>query len=158
MTYNSRGLNDHSKQRKLFIWLESQNYDIVLLQETYCTIKLEPYLKASWSGDIINAKSESGHSKGVSVLFRKGFQGNILKSYDSDDGRVLIISVELNNELLHITSVHAPNIEPERIVFYENLSKFCVKHCDNLNNIIVVGNLNICSKVTDRYPKSNKMD
>ena len=102
-----------------------------LLQETYCTTKLKPYLKASWSGDIINAKSESSHSKGASV--RKGFQGNILKSFDSYDGRVLIFSVELNNELLHIILVIAPNTKTERIVFYENLFKVCVKHCDNLN-------------------------
>ena len=60
---------------------------------------------------------------------------------------MLIVGVELNNELLHIISVYAPNTVTERIVFYENLSKFCVKHCDNLNNIIVAGDLNLCSKV-----------
>ena len=54
--------------------------------------------------------------------------------------------------------MYAPNTETERMVFYENLSKFCVKHCDNLNNIIVASDLNLCSKVTDRYPKSNKID
>ena len=75
MSYNCCGLNDHNKRQKLFIWLESQNCDIVLLQETYCTTKLEPYLKASWSGDSINAKSELSHSKRCFCPFQKGFSG-----------------------------------------------------------------------------------
>ena len=32
-----------------------------------------------------------------------------------------------------------------------------MKHCDNLNNIIVAGDPKVCSKATDRYPKTNKI-
>ena len=72
-----------------------------------CTAQL------NWHGDIINAKLESSHSKEVSVVLGKSFEGNILKSYECDGGRVLIVSVELNDELFHTISVYAPNTETE---------------------------------------------
>ena len=158
VTFNCRGLNNHTKRQKLFLWLEDHSYDIIFLQETFCTTKLEPYLKASWKGITFNAKSESSHSKGVSILLRKGFKYNIVKSHESDDGRIVIVSVELSNNLIHLVSVYAPNTEAERIPFFEKLYNLCIKHCDNLNNVVIGGDLNICRNLSDRYPKTNKKD
>ena len=50
LTYNCRGLNNHFKRRKLFLWLKQQKCDVILLQETYCTEKLVPFLKSTWKG------------------------------------------------------------------------------------------------------------
>ena len=38
-------LNNHSKRQNLFLWFKQQKYDIILLQETYCTEKLDSFIK-----------------------------------------------------------------------------------------------------------------
>ena len=45
LSYNCRGLNNDSNRKKLFLWLQEQKLDIIMLQETFCTDKLEPFLK-----------------------------------------------------------------------------------------------------------------
>ena len=49
-TLNVRGLHDHSKRRKLFHWLKQLNYDIVFLQETYCTQNFVKVFNSTWDG------------------------------------------------------------------------------------------------------------
>ena len=35
-SYNVRGLRDNAKRNKVFSYLKNKNYDIIILQETYC--------------------------------------------------------------------------------------------------------------------------
>ena len=158
LTYNCRGLNNHFKRRKLFLWLKQQKCDVILLQETFCTEKLIPFLKSNWKGKIENCLSDSSHCRGVSVLFCDGFVGTVLKKYESKDGRILIVDVKINDDMIHIVTVYAPNTETDRISFYENLSEIIVKQCDNLNNVILGGDFNTCLTKNDRYPTTNHND
>ena len=137
ITYNCRGLNNHSKRRNLFFWLKKQKFDIILLQETYCTAKLEPFFKSDWSGIAVNAISNSSHSRGVSVLLGQGFQGKVLESFSDNEGRTLVVNIQLCDEVLHVVSVYAPNAEKERITFFETLHTTIIKHCNNLNNVFI---------------------
>ena len=78
VTYNCHGLNDLSKRQKLFSWSDSQEFDVILLQETFCTKTSDPHFKAGWKGNSFFVPSDSSHSRGVAILFRLGFEGDIL--------------------------------------------------------------------------------
>ena len=69
-----------------------------------------------------------------------------MKSHEKGYGGLLIVSLELNNELLLIILVYALNTKTGKIIFYENHSKFGTKHCDNLSNIIITDALNFVVK------------
>ena len=117
LSYNCHGLNDYAKRRKLFSWFESQTLDIIMLQETFCTDKLEPYMRASWKGKVKLSLTDSSHSRGVAILFHKKFAGIILDSYSLKDG-LIIANVELAGEMLSLVSLYAPNNESDKIIFF----------------------------------------
>ena len=54
LTLNVRGLNDISKRHNIYQWIKDQKSDIILLQETYCTKKLEPILINEWEGKSVH--------------------------------------------------------------------------------------------------------
>ena len=144
--------------RKVFSWFENQKMDIIMLQETFCTDKLEPYVRASWEGKVKLSLTDSSHSRGVAILFNKNFAGNILGSYSSTDGRLIIVNVELAGEILSLVSLYAPNNESDKINFFKLVIKMIKTHCDNLNNLIVGGDFNTCLRVIDRLPVAAKTD
>ena len=71
VTINVRGLRNYKKRHILFNWLKEKNIDIAFLQETYCTADNVTNFDKEWDGISVNCLSESCHSKGVSILFKK---------------------------------------------------------------------------------------
>ena len=104
-SYNYHGLNDKNKRTKLFLWINDQNYDIVLLQETFLINETEAYVKSSWKGISFFANSDSKHSRGVAVLLT--------------DGRILLVNIEFNENVFTIVSVYAPNTVKECVMFFD---------------------------------------
>ena len=158
LSYNCRGLNNYTKRQKLFSWFQNQKLDIIMLQETFCTNKLEPYLRASWKGEIKLTLSDSSHSRGVAILFQRNFAGKVLNHHSSKDGRLLIVNIEFAGEIISLVSLYAPNNEYDRIAFFKAVTHLLKTHCDNLNNIVVGGDFNTCVRVIDRHPTATKTD
>ena len=78
----------------------------------------------------------------------------MLDSFSDDkDGRILVVNIQLFDVILHIVSVYAPNIEIERMTFHETKHKTILKHCNNLNNVILGGDFSTCLRPEDRYPR-----
>ena len=76
VTLNVRGLRSNKKYT-VFKWLTTNEYDIALLQETYCTKDFVDKFKRGWRGDIIHSPSKTVHSAGVCILLRKGLEYKI---------------------------------------------------------------------------------
>lgn len=66
--------------------------------------------------------SESVHSRGVSILFKKNSKVEILNHYKSLDGRRLLINVKYNDQILTLVNVNAPNSEKDRIDFFKRIT------------------------------------
>ena len=158
LSYNCRGLNNDSNRKKLFLWLQEQKLDIIMLQETFCTDKLEPFLKNEWKGQIFLGNTDSSHSRGVAVLFKDNFDGTVLNTYTSNDGRIVIVNIQLYDEIISVCSIYAPSIETERINFFGNLTTTLRTHCMNIENIIFAGDLNTCLRDIDRLPNLGRHD
>ena len=107
VTYNCRGLNDIIKRQKLFSWFECEKFDVILLQETFCTQQFEKIFKLGWEGFSLLATSDSSHSRGVAILFRSNFDVEIISKYTSDDGRIAIVIANFRNNILSFVPIYA---------------------------------------------------
>ena len=114
LTLNVRGLNGGLKRNNIFKWLKDNQSHIVFLQETYCTPKLEPILSNDWGGISCHATTSSSHSRGVSILFNCKFPINIINVHRDQDGRKLLVNVEIYGNPYTFVNVYAPNTESNR--------------------------------------------
>ena len=158
VSYNCRGLNDISKRQKLFSWFECEKFDVILLQETFCTQQSEKMFKSGWKGLSLFANSDSSHSRGVAILFRPNFDIEIISKYTSDDGRIAIVNANFRNNFFSFVSVYSPNIESERVTFFENIQHILFNNVTNPDRVIVGGDFNCCLNVSDRFPVSTRPD
>ena len=148
LSYNCRGLNDTDKRTKLFLWINDQDYDIIFLQETFLTNQSEAHVKNSWKGISVFANSDSNHSRGVVVLLKENFEGKVINSFSSKDGRILLLNIEIKDTIVTVVSVYAPNIVKDRVLFFTKLKKWIMEFAENTDNVIVAGDFN-CSLNVD---------
>lgn len=82
---NVRGLSNF-KKRAIFAWCRKQNANIIFLQETHSTGNNDKQWKAEW-GNPLELAHGSSNSRGVAILFRKGFDCKIIKKVIDPNGR-----------------------------------------------------------------------
>ena len=68
-TINVRGLNDNEKRKRLFYWLKTKSFDVIFLQETFCTDNFTSTFNRDWQGKLYHATTNPKHSRGVCTLF-----------------------------------------------------------------------------------------
>ncbi len=160
LTLNCRGLNNTDEMKKLFTWIQDNDYNIICLQETYCTKKLKPIFDNCWYGKCVHALSDSSHSRGTTIMFRNTNNMNfkIVNSHVSQDGRRALCNVLLDDETFTIVSVYAPNKEKDRKSFFKRTSKWIMQYATNADNIISCGDYNCCLREEDRLPKTHVND
>ena len=78
ISLNVRGLSSKEKRQTLFHWVDENKIDILCLQETFCTTLNVHNLNSEWNGLSLHSLSDSPHSRGVSVLFKKDFDIDII--------------------------------------------------------------------------------
>ncbi len=159
LSLNCRGLNDPNEMRKLFQWIEDNSYDIVCLQETFCTEKLKPIFDSCWKGKAVHSVTDSSHSRGVSIMFNNRFNYDIVNTHVSQDGRKVLTNLKIEGEdVLSIVSIYAPNNEKDRKAFFKNLSKWTLQYAYNTDNIVICGDFNCCLEDDDRIPRTHLND
>ena len=96
LSFNVRGLSNLKKKRRaIFAWCRKQNANIIFLQETHSTVNSEKQWKAEWSAPLELAHGSS-NSRGVAILFRKGFDCKTIKKIIDPSGRY--IQAQINDE------------------------------------------------------------
>ena len=92
---NIRGIRSAKKRKALFMWLNERKYDIIFLQETYCTVEVEDTLRTQWQGKFFSSHG-TNHSCGVMVLVRSD-----LKSVEVDvQGRYVLVEADVQGSNL----------------------------------------------------------
>lgn len=154
LTLNVRGIRDRSKRRKIFQWLEEQKCDVIFLQETFCTVDVKNDIERDWKGKIINAPSDSSHSRGCMILFSKHSNCKIIDSHSSLDGRKILVNVLLNEQIFTLVCCYAPNIHKARNSFFEGLTTWINQYSQNDQSIICAGDFNCIDNIQDRQTGS----
>lgn len=134
----TRGLRDNVKRKHLFHIFRKKRYDIILLQETHCTDKDIKIWTSQWGGSLYYSNGNN-MARGVITLVRKNVSHKINKQLSDQDGRMLILDIEINNESLVLINVYAPNDDkPEFFTEVMRMAETC-----NSTEYILSGNLNV---------------
>ena len=160
VSLNVRGIGAVNKRRKLFTWLQSQNADIIFLQETHCNKLKHDQFVNSWSGKSFYGHTDSAHSRGVGILFnaKSKVDINVEDKHYTDDGRTLLLNVIIEGDMYTLVNVYAPNDINERSEYFTNISEWILYHSNNINNLIIAGDFNCCLLDNDRSTKTHLSD
>ena len=138
-----RGLNSQKKRCSIFNWLRQKNANIVFLQETYSTQAVENIWRNEWGGDIIMAHG-TNHSKGVAILVKNNFDMEVKRTYTSENGRIIIIKVLIQDAIFYLIYIHASTTENSQVQFFQDLihqiDNFGIEPTDKL---LICGDFNV---------------
>lgn len=82
----------------------------------------------------------------MSVLFNGKLNAKMINVRKSDDGRRILINLELDGNPSTIVNINAPNDVKRSCKFFKNLKTFISRHSLN-KNIVLCGDFN-CQKCT----------
>ena len=122
VTVNVNGIRDSSKRAGLLQWLRSLNpsVNVVCLQETHCSSMEECHSWFSSSAFSSVVSPGSNKSCGCIILFRPSLA--LVNSWSDSDGRFLMCEFSFYPKIFHILCLYAPNRNPARDQFFDNLS------------------------------------
>ena len=131
MFWNCQGVR--SKRKELEFYLKENNFDIIALNETFLTKKINFKIQGY---DTIKNDRSTGVKSGVAFLVKHGLVVN--KEYRNTDFNIitdneaLVIDIDLsNNQNFILATIYCPNGNPNLRLF-ENLS----------DNVMFVGDFN----------------
>ena len=134
MFWNCQGVR--SKRKELELYLKENDFDIIALNETLLTKKINFQIQGY---DTIKSDRSTGHGGGVAFLVKHGLVVN--KEYRNTDFNIitdneaLVIDIDLsNNQNLILATIYCPNGNPNLRLFetIENLT----------DNVMFVGDFN----------------
>ena len=135
---NVRGMNKHSKRISVFNWINKQSFIIMFLQETFGGEGSEDLWKSEWWGHSYWAHG-SNHSRGVSILIRKGFDFDHKSITLDPHGRYIIAKCLIQGEEMSLVNIYAPNVQIEKQMFYKSLKDRLSKSNIDINDKIIIG-------------------
>ena len=77
--HTPRGLRNKQKRRRLFEWIRNKKFEIIALQETYCTEDFIDQFNSDWDGQVWHSPTTSSDSSGTCILISKEFDNEIIK-------------------------------------------------------------------------------
>ena len=157
-TINKRGLVNQKARKQFFTLCQEQNLDIICIQETHCTAINVDKIAQDWAGVSVFGLTDSPHSRGVGILFRKGIDITINECHKSCDGRMVFIRFTYKNETFSLFNMYAPNHEKNRILFFKKVKNWINRHCVDCNDVILCGDMNCCYRDEDRSTKTHLND
>jgi exonuclease III len=107
-SYNANGLNDFKKRKDVFDYLRGYDGNIFLLQECHWLSSQEDYIRNLWGFDCIVAGNNSS-SRGVAILFRNNFEYKVHDIIKDDEGRYIILSIELLGKRTTLGNIYGPS-------------------------------------------------
>ena len=120
------------------MWLNERKYDIIFLQEKYCTSEVEDIWRTQWQGKLFFSHG-TNHSCGVMVLVRSDLDFN-LKSVEVDvQGRYVIMEADVQGSNFLFVNIYAPNKVQEQCYFLDNLNNINENFVVNKEQKIVIG-------------------
>ena len=126
-TFNVNGLNNVSKRKSNFNYIEQKDFDITLLQETYSTAKTAKLWEMEWGGKI-EWLLGTNNSRRLAILVKKNRYCKIIKSYTDPSGRYHFLDVKLKGAGITIVNVYGPNThDPD---FFKDV----FNHTNNFSN------------------------
>ena len=160
-SFNVRGLRDNKKRAKVFKFLKSSIFDVVLLQETHAVKRDQKFWKTCWGGQAFFANGTT-NSKGCMLLIKRHIKTTTHRVVADKEGRYLIVDISIKGRRMTVANIYAPNLDAPHF-FVE-----CFQEIAKIENedIIIVGDMNTTLECLDKrggnstepgHPKSTKV-
>jgi exonuclease III len=146
---NVRGMRGDSRY-SIFTWIKSKGYDMTMLQETFCTESFAKRFAKGWNGSIFHSFTNSPHSRGVCILFRKEFECKLISSHTDSQGRIILINIRVNDLEYSICNIYAPNDLGRKIAFMQEVQTFIKENAISYQNLIIGGDFNCATNAIDK--------
>ena len=159
-TFNTKGLRDFKKRRKVFTWLRDNKFSITFLQETHVTKDTAEIWQNEWGYTALFSGNNS-QSAGIGILLRPDSPVKILSHTEIIVGRIQKVEAEINNQRFNLFNIYGPN--DDDAVFFDILDNELTQIQGE--NVIIGGDLNVIldSKMDkeggrgDRKPKQRQI-
>ena len=143
LSLNTRGLIERKKRRSIFRFVKKQKVDICFMQETHSSREIENIWQNEWGGKIYFSHG-TRNSRGAMVLFKPGLDIQILNSATDNTGRIIILTVQIQDVQFKLINIYAPNYEENQIHFYRSLKTMMTQNDIKAeDNILLGGDFNI---------------
>ena len=134
---NVKGLQSLEKRIKVFEYLKNciSNSWFMFLRETHSTVFDEKRWQDELKGNFFFLH---GHSKscGVAIGFLGNMNFNVLNKIQDNDGRILILDVQVDDAVFLLINLYKTNEECEQLnvltTLYNFLSNITDLHCKNI--------------------------
>ena len=111
---NGQGVRSPEQQKTAFSFFNRSRFDIVLMQETHWTIDyMETQVKREWQGDVF-CTNGTNSVRSVAVLISSRLECNVEETQSDNEGRVLNVLLGLDEHMINIVNVYAPNTDTQR--------------------------------------------
>ena len=138
---NINGLCNNDKITKSMHMFKACHYDIVCIQEIFWSSDNVEKYSALFENDFYvfsNICSAPIGRRGVCCLISKKSGIVIQRVATDDEGRVIQLVCEIDDNIVNITNIYSPRVPKERSLFFDNLGKYNVNDAIN----ILVGDFN----------------
>ncbi|CAC5384245.1 unnamed protein product [Mytilus coruscus] len=151
ISLNCNGLCDINKRNCIFSLCNDRYYDIICLQETFWNDLMVERIKKDkiiWNGDIFYSNS-GNNRQGVAILVSKKLK-NMFSEVANENGRYIHINGKINDEIIDIYNIYAPNNVNERCDFFLK----CKYKISNEKYVLVAGDFNTTLSSLDKSGKT----
>ena len=107
-SYNVRGLGNKNKREQIFAWVNKNNYDICLLQETHSEEGTHDAWKREWGNEAFFS-GKNNNSVGIGILISSKISCTIQKYTEILCGRMQALEIIINGKELTIIVIYGPN-------------------------------------------------
>jgi exonuclease III len=87
--------------------------------------------------------SDSVHSRGVTILFKKNIDIEVINHHYSQVGRKLLVNFKYKENIFSLVNVYLPNHEKLRVDFLKRLLTWVNQNATSHNNLIVCGDFQL---------------
>uniref|UniRef100_A0A803JPF9 exodeoxyribonuclease III n=1 Tax=Xenopus tropicalis TaxID=8364 RepID=A0A803JPF9_XENTR len=132
-THNVKGLNSPQKRTLAFTQYAKQHIDVLLLQETHFSKSSHPKYISKHYPQIFLANSLN-KTKGVAICIAKNVKFQLHQKHIDQDGRYIIITGLLQNQMTTLATVYAPNTSKK--IFFQS---FFTKLSETSEGRVIIG-------------------
>ena len=146
---NCKGLQQSEKRKRLIEWSNQQKCDLLLMQETHFTNDMLNKLNNEFNGKMF-VSIGSSNSRGVAIWLKNNLNYKLIDEFTDSEGRLLLLNIEINENILTIVNIYAPNNAKLRNNFFKNLNSFINKN--STGQLILGGDYNnIISSIDSKH-------
>ena len=140
-----KGFQSTNKRLKLIKYFKDKivSNGFLFVQETHSTVNDEIKWKDDFKGEVFYSHGKS-NSCGVLICFIGSKRLFIRNKLSDNDGRILILDVDFDDENFMLINLCNPNTEAEQLKTLSKLKEMLTKlHLTQNDNIICAGDFNL---------------